>query len=318
MMIHNVSMERLSLLAGNLATCLTSGMSMHASVRLSARSWPGSLGQGIDSAVCRAKAGAELSEALGALDRRLPPFVIPVIRCGEQSGRLVETLQYLQRHCHMLAGPSRAARNIWLYPLIVILFGALVRIVAFFAFAPLWIATWYFIRTVVRYGLTAAAIAWMLVTPRGKLLVDRVKLTVPFCRDIERDLGLNRFFHAFNLLYSTGDLRVETMLRLAIDTVSNAWIRDDLRRAITVIESGGSVAEAFAAPKRIGHDQKLLVATGEEAGKLEEAFDQLARETADSAVARLGMVQQVSLRLIAFAVTASIVGTTYGLTVAFR
>ena len=41
---------------------------------------------------------------------------------------------------------------------------------------------------------------------------------MPVIGPAERELTLNRFFHAMNLLYSTGGRRVEQMIHLAADS----------------------------------------------------------------------------------------------------
>ena len=67
----------------------------------------------------------------------------------------------------------------------------------------------------------------------------------------ERELTINRFFHAMNLLYSTGGRHVEEMIRLAADSVENSVLRADFLRAARVMESGGTIGEAFIAVARL-------------------------------------------------------------------
>ena len=50
--------------------------------------------------------GETLTEALSGAEELLPPFYLPVIQAGEQSGRLAEALEFLESHCSLLAGPA--------------------------------------------------------------------------------------------------------------------------------------------------------------------------------------------------------------------
>ena len=70
---------------------------------------------------------------------------------------------------------------------------------------------------------------------------------MPVIGPAERELTMNRFFHAMNVLYSTGGRRVEEMIRLAADSAENLALRADFLRAAEIIESGGSIGEAFSA-----------------------------------------------------------------------
>ena len=81
-------------------------------------------------------------------------------------------------------------------------------------------------------------------------------LALPWIGTIVRDLSVNRFFHAMNMLYSTGGIRVEAMIRQAAACVDNHVARADFLRAAEVIESGGTIAAAFAVPVMIPKEYK--------------------------------------------------------------
>jgi len=90
-------------------------------------------------------------------------------------------------------------------------------------------------------------------------------------------------------------------------------IRDDLLHAARVIEAGGTISDAFAAAKTVTPDQQATIVAGEQAGKLEDAFNTISRETAESVEHRLKAFNQVSYRIVAAVVVFSIAGTLMGL-----
>ncbi len=316
---RKIPLEELSRFAGNLATCLAAGIRVPDGLRTCTRSSSTALLPRIaEAAAERSASGIELAAALEPDARHFPPFFIPMIRCGERVGRLDESLRYLEEHCRLLAPPTRMMRNTWLYPLIIVLFGSVVKILAHVFFAPVSQTLSYVIHTLFNYGILAAVLWFFLAVPEAKRILDHLKLVLPVIGPVERELALNRFFHSFNMLYSTGGMRVEAMIRLGAQAIGNTVVRDDVLRAAEVIEGKGTITDAFAAPKTVTEDQKATIGAGEQAGKLEDAFATLSRATAESVQFRLKAFQEVFFRIVALAVTLSIAGTLVSLIMTMR
>jgi len=219
---RKIPLEEVAWFAGNLATCLSAGISVPDSLRTCTRSAPGAELPRIGSAAAdRVASGMELADALEPDASLFPPFYIPVIRCGERVGRLDESLRYLERHCTLLVRPTRAMRNTWLYPLVIVVFGSIIKIVAHVILAPLTQTLAYAANTAFTYGVVALIVGFFLFVPQARLILDHVKLVLPILGLVERELVVNRFFHSFNMLYSTGGMRVEAMIELAVQAVTN-------------------------------------------------------------------------------------------------
>lgn len=307
---QKIPYEPLSLFCSNLGTSLHAGLDVATSLRLCAKSSQNpALREIVEQAATQAARGICLPDVLQRWQSRFPPFFVPVLRCGEESGRQDEALDYLQRHCRLLAGPARIVRNTWLAPLAIMLAGSIVCAFANLMFAPFRVTLSYVAHAATFYGVIAAVIAVVLWVPPAKAIVDGLKLIVPVIGPAERELAMNRFFHALNLLYSTGGLRVEQMIRVAADSADNFILRYDLRRAARVIERGGTIAEAFFAPLSVSYDRKALIQAGEDAGKLEDAFETIARQSDDSVQHSLIAFQQLFYRAVAVAVIGSMTAT---------
>jgi type IV pilus assembly protein PilC len=314
---RKIPLEELSRFAGNLGTCLEAGIRVPQSLRTCTRSSSTALLPRIaEAAAQRAGSGMELSDALEPHQRHFPPFFIPMIRCGERVGRLDEALRYLEEHCRLLGPPSRMMRNTWLYPLVIVLFGSLVKALAYLFLAPISQTFSYVIDTLFNYGILAVVVWFFLAVPEAKRILDHLKLFLPVIGPVERELALNRFFHSFNMLHSTSGMRVEAMIRLAAQAIGNAVVRDDVLRAAAVVEAKGTITEAFAVPKTITVEQQATIGAGEQAGKLEDALAALSRATAESVRARLKVFQEVFFRIVMFLVTLSVAGTLLSLIMA--
>jgi type II secretory pathway component PulF len=312
---RTVPFDQLSVFVGNLATCLEAGLGIPESMETSTRSSPSlflrELGQ---AAAERVRCGQALSESLAPAGPRFPAFFLPVIQCGERSGRLGEALRYLQDHCRLLDRPTRVMRSTYLVPLGIFIGSSAICVAAHFMFAPLGHSLIYLVKTIADYVLLALVVMFVLAVPQAKRLWDRLRLALPTIGSAERDISINRFFHALHLLYATGGIRVEEMIRLAAATVDNLAVRADLLRATATIESGGTVAEAFAELDRLTQHERGSIATGDMSGKLEEVFAMLCRQAGESAEHHLRLFQAMFFRVVVAVATLAIVTTIMSLT----
>jgi type IV pilus assembly protein PilC len=305
-----IPLEALSRFCGNLAMCLSAGMTVLGSLRTCCRSFPHpKLKSIIAEAIPRVESGMELSDALEPWRHRFPAFFLPAIRCGERSGHLEETLDYLQKHCDLLIGPTRMMRNTWLIPLSIMLFGSL-----FCAVAHLWMTsltrTFHYVESeIFSYGKFLALVLVILYVPALKKLAEQLLFLLPWIGPALRELAINRFFHAMNLLYSTGGMRVEAMIRLAAESTGNAVLEEDFLRGAERIEHGGTIGEAFSSMVLLPADYKTTIVTGDEAGKLDAAFERVCRLSSDAVSSSLSAFQQIFFRLMSLLVTGSIITT---------
>jgi type II secretory pathway component PulF len=252
--------------------------------------------------------GEPLSEALKSLERRLPPFVLPVVRCGEQTGRLDQSLRFLADHCRMLHRPTEALRNAWQLPLAILL-GAKALTVLLLLLLGSWSSFLSAIGDlIINLGSLAAVAIVILVTPI-KSFIDQVKLLIPVIASIERELAVNRFLHVFSLLYGSGGQRVERMIQHSCQTVTNDWLRRDLSRAATAIERGATLPEAFTRTTALTRDEQSELAMGDHAGRLAEVSARIADRVGESAAAKLNGVTFVATRITMGTVGLSLIGT---------
>ena len=127
-----IDSQTLSLFADGMATCLSAGLPPQRALELNRfEKQSKALGKLVDLARQRCGQGMPLSEALEPGRKFLPHYFLPVLRAGEAGGRLVEAFQLLSRQSRRIGPSVRLVRNTWLYPLILVCFGWVVRIVFF-------------------------------------------------------------------------------------------------------------------------------------------------------------------------------------------
>ena len=177
---RKVPLEQLSRLCWNLGVCLSAGMTVLEAMQTCQRTAPDPMLRVIlRGAIERVADGMELADAMEPWRERFPAFFLPVLRCGDRSGRMEATLDYLKEHCHLLAGPARVARNTWLVPLCIMLFGSVVSTVIYLVFASFWAAVHYAIGAATFYVALAAGVIAARRAPFFKPLADRAWLLLP-------------------------------------------------------------------------------------------------------------------------------------------
>ncbi|MDA8745654.1 type II secretion system F family protein [Rubripirellula amarantea] len=267
----------------------------------------------IDAAAKVAR-GSSIADALASGQSRLPPFFLPVVRAGELSGRLDEAFSFLESHCKLLAGTASALRKLWLMPIAIMLFGSVIKVLMHLGMGSITGALSLLLMELLSWGQLAAIVIIVMMTP-VRSFFDQARLAIPFLGALEREIALHRFFRVMSLLYGVGGHRVEMMIRIAADTVSNEAARNDLSEAATAVESGATMAEAFRRVSLLSDDEKATIEVGEMSGSLEHSFEQISDQTGNSMLAKINFIEPILVRIVTAIVTLSIISTALGIIV---
>jgi type IV pilus assembly protein PilC len=302
--------QTLWLFADSMATCLSSGLPPKKSLELSgAATRSKALREVIRVALKRCDQGMSVSEALEPGARIFPRFFLPVVRAGETGGRLAEAFQLLYHHCHRIGPSVRLVRNTWLYPLVCIVFGWLLRTGVFVYFGK-YQAAWQFFCATFGTGLLLALLGWLLFKIQlVKSVVDLALLQIPLIRETEIRSAVVLFFATFRLAYEAGGLGVVLMFDLAWQTVRNDAIRQDLLKARRILAQNGTFGDAFEKPALLEDDVKGMINTGSISGQLDRSLTQIVATATQQLELTLQIFNQVFQRLVAFTVAMSIVET---------
>ncbi len=297
----------------DLGTCVRSGVDIDRGLEVclkGVRKTP--LGDCWLGALQSVRAGSSLADALSGGAEILPPFYLQVIRAGEQAGRLDDALVFLESHCKLLAGPAAALRNLWVFPVAIMLVGSVIKILLTGYLVSIAMAVKVLVAESLGFLQLGVMVAVLTMTP-ARYFVDQLRLSIPWLGGLEREMALHRFFRVLALLYSVGGQRVEEMIRMGAGTVSNHAARLELLKAATAIEQGSTIAGAFHGIKIIAWDERTTIDTGELSGTLEKAFDRVSDETGASMLAKLEMIQPFLIRIVFSVAMLSIVSTLLGL-----
>ena len=307
-----IDYRTLQLFANSMATCLGSGLAPKRSLELiGAGLRSRALQHVVRTAMARCDQGMAVSDALEPGARIFPHYFLPVLRAGEAGGRLVEAFQLLDRHCHRTEPSVKLVRNTWLYPLICIVFGWIVR-AGIFCYFGRYSAAWHFLWATFGVGSLLALSGWLLFQSQPvKRAVDLVLLQIPIIRETEIRLAVVLFFATFRLAYEAGGLGAVVMFDLAWQTIRNDAIRQDLLEARRVLERNGTFGDAFRMPALLEDDLKAMINTGSLSGQLAQSLTSIVEIATRQLELTLQIFNQFFQRAVSLTVAMSIVETLF-------
>jgi type IV pilus assembly protein PilC len=247
----------------------------------------------------RVAGGDALSEAMGAYPTLFLPVHRAMVRAGETTGRLNEAIRAVIRLVEWEAGFKAQVRDATTYPLILLgVLGFIGFVVSTFSLpailkllvelnVPLPLVTRAFLalgRGLTSYGwvvpvviaVLVTSLRWALKRRSFRFAWDSGLLKTPVLGPLLIRLGLARFAHFLASQYRAGIGLVQA-LRECEGVTGNARLGQDIRLMRIGVEQGERMAVLAA---RLGHFPPLIIrmlATGEQAGNLEETLDKVSR-----------------------------------------
>src|SRR5260221_1542464 len=252
------------------------------------------------------EAGSTLEQAMERHPEVFNRLYRAMVRSGEQSGRLEDSLDQVAFQVEKADALRRQVKSALMYPLLVFGFAAmaLIGIVAFVipVFAKVFeelsaehpeeegglpiptqicvsashaITGYWFILFPALIGLTVGFFQWKK-TDRGKEMWDRFKLRLPAqIGDVIQKVALARWSRTFAGSVSAGVPMLQS-IKLTGETAGNVVIEQAMEDLYAAAKRGGSLAGPIERnpifPPMVGH----MVAVGEETGQLEHMLSKVA------------------------------------------
>lgn len=236
--------------------------------------------------------GKMLSGALAAYPSVFNNLYLNMIRAGERSGTLGEVLFALADYRQKEQDVRQKIMAALAYPLLMITVGFATIFVMLTFFLPKFIVLFEDMNqtlplaTRMLIGLStfmAANWAWFILAGllvfmmidgarhggKKKMILDMIKLRVPFVKIFVRNAEIARFSRTLGLLIRSG-IPVCEGLELATEVLDNDMLKSRLRQARLDIMNQGSSLSASLSNIEVFPDFALnMIAVGEESGKLE-------------------------------------------------
>ncbi len=272
--------------------------------------------------------GSPISKALARHPKVFSTFYVNMVRAGEESGKLSETFNYLADYLDRSYDLVSKAENALIYPIFVIavFFGVMalmltlvipkISAVLLDSGAPIPIYTKIvigFSNFLVQYGIFVliALIAggfyvWQLgKTEHGKLVLDSLKISVPYIGDLYKKLYLSRISDNFSTMLLSGVSVIEA-LDITGSVVDNAAYERVLHAVATDVKGGSSISDALSRHSEIPGIMIAMTKVGEETGELGKILTTLAkfynREVTNAVDTLVGLIEPIMIVLLGLGV----------------
>lgn len=232
------------------------------------------------------KAGTPLSEAMQNYPDSFNRLYCSMVRAGESVGALDLVLEKLSLLLNKQQKLRKEITTAMIYPAVLACFALLViclllgfvvpSIEGIFAdkqlngFTQAVLAVSHFFRDYWWLYLPVVALTIFLIviklrTPSGKLWLERQLLTIPGIRNLVIQAAVSRFCRTMATLQNGGVTMIDS-LRIARETMRNATLEEEIKRAESKIIEGSSLSAQLMQSKYFPHMVSRMLAVGEDSG----------------------------------------------------
>ncbi len=244
-------------------------------------------------------AGAVFSRALAKYPKVFSNFFIQMVRSGEISGRLEETLTYLSDYLNRRYLLDSKVRGAMIYPAFISATFILVAVLMLIFVIPNltsilvesgqtlplvtrmliglanFTKSWGWIVFII-LGLGAYFI-WVSVkkSPEWRYAYDGLKLRLPIFGGLLKKIYLARFSETLSTLSSAG-IAISQSLEITADVVGNVIYRRIILEANEAVRKGSNISTVFARYPEVLPMVTQMISIGEQTGKLDTILKQVA------------------------------------------
>jgi len=237
------------------------------------------------------KKGLLLSDALERHPGIFSNLYISLVRAGEVSGKLSETLQELSSYLETVEDTQRRVKSAMYYPVFILIFLTCILFGIFYFLIPQFSTVYeqlgselpYYTILFVNFSvwlksnvanliftifLSIISIWFITLTDYGRLIRDKIFLKLPIFGNLIQQNILSKFGKTFGILISAG-VSVMDSMDLLIKIVDNRVYELALIDAKKEIENGISISQALKQTDIFPPIFIQLLITGEETGEID-------------------------------------------------
>ena len=237
------------------------------------------------------KRGMLLSDTLERHPGVFSNLFISMVRAGEVSGKLAETLEELALYLESVEETQRKVKSAMYYPVFIIGFLVLTLFLTFTFLIPSFSSVYdslgselpYYTVLMVNIGewlqsnifsvlfisfLSLGSVWLLFLTDTGKLFKDRSLLRTPIFGKIIKDNILSKFSKTFGILVNAGVPVIDTF-QLVKKVVDNRVYELAIADSTTSIENGLNISQALKNTGEFPSVMIQLLSTGEETGEID-------------------------------------------------
>jgi type IV pilus assembly protein PilC len=305
---RSVKMREMAIFTRQFATLIGSGMPMLRSLyTLEDQTEDERLAGAVRGVRQDVEAGSSLADAMERRPQIFDNLFRAMVRSGESSGRLEESLDRVAFHIEKMDALKRQIRSALMYPAFVFGLALVIMFVVVAFIVPVFVGVfeeiaadnpgesselplptkltvgvsdiltgYWFAWIPALFGLIFAFIQWKK-TDRGRRRWDRMTLRIPaHIGDVVQKAALARWSRTFSGAISSGVPILES-IHLTGQSSGNSLVADSMEDVYESVKGGGSIANPIENrpdlfPVMVSH----MIAVGEESGQLEHMLTKVA------------------------------------------
>ena len=286
--------------------------------------------------------GSPLSEAFSAYPDTFSVFYVNLVKSGEASGKISETLYYLSDHLERESDIESQLKSAMIYPifvlcvlfvvLLIVMIGVMPKLVDLLKettskppfFTSLIINFYDFLRgygwiLLVAFFLLVGFFVYYLRTKEGKKKFDEISLKTPFLGAILQKIFLIRFSENISTLVSAG-LSISRALQITRDTVTNYVYQNIISEVEREVSEGEKISSVLIKhPEHVPIFVVQMIKVGEETGKLDRTLMEIVnfyqkevKRAVDTFTALLEPILIIFLGVVVALLAISVLSPLYG------
>lgn len=295
----SISGEEILFFTRELAALLSAGIPLKSAMEALAEDCEGRvLRQIIIETGSGLRAGEQLSKLLERYPQIFSKLYIAMVGAGENLGNLPGTLTRLASYIEYAENIKGELRAALYYPGIVLTFALSITVflltfgipkiesiytdlgIKLPPFTQLTIDTANFLSHFwgILLGFSAllfGILSYFIRTPNGKFLRDTILLRIPVIGALIRKVSIARFARTLSSLYG-GGVPILRSMELVAEIVGNERVKKAVRDALENLREGEPIVGALRRGKIFTGMSLSMIATGEEAGSLDQMLSSLA------------------------------------------
>lgn len=329
--------KTLALLCSQLGIELRAGLPLVSSLRLVAENEEDKKIKRILTEVADdVHAGNGLADSFAARGPGLPRTFIETLRAGEESGKLDDTFERLQKYYENSDAVGSKIASALMYPAMLISVAVLVIAIIMIVAVPVFEDTFanmgnelplptkmliamsnFMVDNILLLIAIIAAAALSIFfygrTDSGRHLYARIALVFPGICLINRMNAASQFASTLSTMLSSG-LPLVSAARITANTADNLLISEDIEKAVSGVIEGNRLADGMKDSRWFPTLLKEMVTVGEETGKLEDTLNVVSdyyTKEVDTAVKRALEILNPAITMVLAAIVVFILLSVY-------
>ncbi len=248
----------------------------------------------------RIKEGSSLSESLAIFPGLFSNMYCAMVRTGEASGDLKNTLKRLADHMEEEEEFRNSLRSAMVYPFFIFAVSALTVIALLVFVIPRLVVMFQDMgqalplptRMLIGVSNLLREYGWIIIggificvfflrrmykSPKGRLSWDSFRLKMAFFGPVNLKAQVSRLMRTLSLLLSSG-IAITPALEISASVLDNQVLKSEVLKFKEQISSGSSLYEAFKGSKYFPGLVTNIISVGEETGSLDKSLMRLAQD----------------------------------------